>query len=528
MRMNLQGRIALLAMGLAACLATSACIWIFRRVAVEEVRRGTDSVTVVSTVKAHLMSGHSVLYPTGVTLARDTLWGAGTRYDLALHEVGSVTRLPLDSVLGMESYRTAVNGAASAIVSTVTTLPLVAAAAVAIACALDPKCFGSCPTYYSDSAGTGVLEAEGFSYSIAPLFEARDVDRLRTQPDRDGTLRLEVRDEAFETHYTNQMTLLEARRGPDEYVVPDVRGGLLSVRGTRAPVAARDWAGRDLRRALTDADGDAFRTNPGTLAAAGPGALEDAVELTFIAPADADSAALVFRMRNSLLNTVLLYDVMLGDAGARSLDWITNDLDRIGPAVQLGQWYAAHMGMQVAVWRDGAWQDVDRIRDTGPVAWKDVAMLVPASPGDTLRVRLSFVADNWRIDRVAAAFTWRRPVARPYPLARIVDALGATDTAALSSLTAADQRYLETVAGQRFTAEWHPGPEDASSDSLRSFFLASQGYYVEWIRRGWLAAPRSARTFVPNDHALADALARYRVVKDTLERQFAATRVPVR
>jgi hypothetical protein len=351
---------------------------------------------------------------------------------------------------------------------------------------------------------------------------------LRAQPDRDGTLRLEVRDEAFETHYTNQLTLLEARHGPNEFVVPDARGGLLAVQGARAPTAARDLAGRDLRRTLRDADGDAFRTDSGTLAAAGPGDLEDAVELIFIAPANADTAALVFRMRNSLLNTVLLYDMMLGDAGARSLDWITNDLNRIGPAVQLGQWYASHMGMKVAVWREGGWQEVDRIRDTGPVAWKDVAILIPTTPGDTLRVRLSFVADNWRIDRVAAAFTWRRPVARVHPLARVIDALGAIDTAALGSLTAADQHYLETVAGQRFTAEWHPGPAGGASDSLRTFFLASQGYYVEWIRRGWLAAPRHAQPFQPNDHTLADALARYRVEKDTLERQFAATRVPVR
>jgi hypothetical protein len=44
-----------------------------------------------------------------------------------------------------------------------------------------------------------VLHAEAFSYSIAPLLEARDVDRLATQPDADGHLRIEVRNEALET-----------------------------------------------------------------------------------------------------------------------------------------------------------------------------------------------------------------------------------------------------------------------------------------------------------------------------------------
>ena len=100
------------------------------------------------------------------------------------------------------------------------------------------------------------------------------------------------------------------------------------------------------------------------------------------------------------------------------------------------------------------------------------------------------------------------------------------DTSALASLRAADRRYLETVPGQRFTAMWQPGP--APADSLRTFFLVSRGYYIEWIRRGWLAAPRRRAPFAPTDAALAEAVARYRAVKSDLEERFAATRVPVR
>jgi hypothetical protein len=55
----------------------------------------------------------------------------------------------------------------------------------------------------------------------------------------------------------------------------------------------------------------------------------------------------VLRARNSLLNTVLLYDVMLGARGARALDWVGSDLERVGPALELGNWYATRMGMRV-------------------------------------------------------------------------------------------------------------------------------------------------------------------------------------
>lgn len=500
-------------------------------VGIEAVPRTADSVAVSTPVKAHLLNGQTVVFPDGILLARDTVRGPGTRYDLRLQSAGTVSGLPLDSVLGLEAYRTRVDAAPTALLTSLAfaTAALGAAGVILIIeCANDPKCFGSCPTFYSDSAGTQVLEAEGFSYSIAPLFEARDVDRLRAQPDTQGALRLEVRDEAYETHYINQLELLEARHAADEFVVPDGQGRLVAIGQLEAPAAARDRAGRDVRHLLTAADGDVYHSDSGFLAAAGPGDLEDTIELEFPAPArlPGDSVALLFRMRNSLLNTVLLYDVMLGDAGARSLDWQAAELERVGPALQLGQWYAAKMGMRIAVWHDGEWREVAHLRDTGPVAWKDIAAVVPAPTGPVLRVRLSYVADDWRIDRVAAGFAVRRPGVRRHALARVLDAAGATDTSALASLASADSRYLQTTAGQRFTAEWRPGA--ASADSLRTFFLASQGYYIEWIRRGWLAAPRSRQAFVPSDSALAGAVARYRVVRDTLERRFLATRVPVR
>jgi hypothetical protein len=510
----------------------SAC-FIYRNVKVETIERPAtagDSVVVTTPVKVHLIDGSTIVFRRGMRVHGNVASGEGMRYDLLLRDSAAVQRLTLDSVIGMESFRTEIDGGKTFLVSTLATVGTFAAA-IGIACAIDPKCFGSCPTYYSDSSGTLVLEAEGFSYSVAQLFEARDVDRLRLHAPVDGVVRLEVRNEAFETHYINHLELLEVRHSNAETVLPDELNRPIAVREGVPLATARDRLGRDVRAVLAAGDGKVYRSDPRLVARARVGDLEDAIDFAIPAPPGSDSVVVVLRLRNSLLNTILFYDIMLGDPGARSLDWVGYDLQQVGPAVELAQWYQKKMGMQIAV-RGGAagYREIAHLKDTGPVAWKDVAIVVPVFERDSVRVRLSFPADNWRIDRVTVAASFRRPVPNVHPLADVIDAAGRPDTTARASMSGADGRYLETTAGQRFTAAFDvgAGPASVEGEGERTFLLASQGYYTEWVRRGWLAAPRAARTFVPSDTVLAEAIARWRVTQDTLEARFMATRVPVR
>ncbi len=478
-----------------------------------------DSVDVRTPAKAHLRDGSTVLYPHGVTIVRDTLRGVGELFAIDLRAAGSVSLVPLDSVIGMESYSSDVNAPATFALTTVA-LGVAALATVGAAVAI----FGSCPTIYSDSAGTPVLEAETFSYSIARLFEMRDVDPLRARPDSLGIVRLEVRNEMAETHYLNHLELLEVRHAPHERAMPDARNGVVVVSGESAPARAVDRAGRDVLPAVAEHDGRVAETAPARLAAAGAADSRDWMDLAIPRTAGADSVALAFRMRNSLLNTVLLYDLMLAAPGARSLDWTGATLETLGGATALGRWYVREMGLRVSVREDGAWREVARVADTGPIAWRDVAVLLPAGDEDTLHVRLSYVTDAWRIDRLSTSTRWRRTDARAVPLARVVGADGAPSADALSRLGAADERYVQTLPGQRFVAEFDAG----ASAQTRTMMLGSQGYYVEWVRGDWIRAATERRPFAPSDSTIGQAIERWREQRHELERTFFAARVPVR
>lgn len=506
----------LIALGL---LLAAGCV--IRRVRVDEVRAPiSDSLQVTVPVKAHLVDGSTVLYNNGVMVRQGRLVGPGQRYGLRAQFVEVVQAVPVDSIVGLETFRGSTDMAATVGLSFVATT-VTAAALTATAAAI----FGSCPTVYSDSAGTPVLEAEGFSYSIAPLFEARDVDRLRARPDSSGVVRLEVRNEALETHDINHLELLEVTHAPGEVVVPDGDGRALALAGLVPPLRATDRSGRPLAAVLAHRDGTVFASDTTRLAAATDADFGDYIDLTF-PPVTGDSVAVVFRLRNSLLNTVLLYDVMLGSRAGRALDWQGRDLNTIAPAVDLGRWYSGRMGLAVLLPADTGYREVGKVRDTGPIAWKDVAVVLTRPGTDSVRIRLAFATDNWRIDEVRLAGRVRVPAVRVLPLTRVEGGDARPDSVALGGLRARDRQYLETRPGQHFTALWDTGRTAPGAE--RTFLLAAQGYYTEWIRGSWLATARDTTPFAPSDAALVRAMHQWRRAQDSLEARFYASRIPVR
>ena len=404
-------------------------------------------------------------------------------------------------------------------------LPLSIAATTIVAVVLAVAIFGSCPTIYADSAGVQTLQAESFSYSVAPLLAKRDVDRLDVRPDANGVIRLDVRNEALETHYIDQLELIEVRHRADELVLPAPRGTPLAVRNRLQPVSARDRTGRDVRRLLSASDGVWFASADSVLAsAAAGGAVEDFIDLTIPRVPGRDSLAVVLRARASLLTTEVLYDYMLSRPGPRALDWLETDLGRITSLARLAKWYTDNFGLRVSVFDGTRWHQVVRLMDFGPVAWRDVAAVVPAlGSGDSVRIRLSFTADEWRIDQATLAWDIRRTEPRTIGVARVTVPGSGASTDAAAALRNVGDHPLATYPGQRFLADFDVG----TSDSPRTFLVASSGYYTEWVRPRWIDGRTTNNAFDPGGTKIQDVLRSWIAAKDSLERRFFTARVPV-
>lgn len=513
---------------ISATLVAGACVQAFWTTDVSAVTRPseTTSTQIRSPVKVHLFDGSTVVFATGALVSHDSITGAGLSYALLTSESVARHAVPMDSVIAVEAFEGKLLTAPT-VVATAAATAVTVVGVVALAKAL----FGSCPTVYADTGAAATLQAEGFSYAIAPILEHRDVDPLRVFAGAGGVLRLELRNEALETHYINHLEVLAVRHADGERIVPDQGGRPVALSGFSPVVRAVDRGGRDMRAVLAEHDGKLYSTAPRVIASAKAGDLDDWIDIDVSALPPGDSVAVLLRLRNSLLNTVLLYEGMLG--GRDALDWLNTGLQNIGTTVDLARWYTATMGLRASV------DDMTtaRIGDVGPIAFRDVALVLPRQAIDTTRqrIRLRFVADNWRIDEVRVAGIIARPELTLLPVDSVIvptpegGGLPLLDTAAVAALADADDRYLETRPGQRLTLVFRPDDVAARLPTGQTTYLiAWQGWYREWIRAGWLAEPTRSSPFVPGDAALLEALDRWTMKKASFEKEFYASKIPVR
>ena len=357
---------------LALVLMVASCI--VHRVDVVPVEVSAEApIEISSPVKAHLYDGSTVVFPEGINVYDGKVHGRGEKFNVALENNKFIDEIALDEIAAMESFQTPVNAAATTAASTVGTAGWIALGTLA-AFAL----FGSCPTVYSTDSGDAILEAELFSYSIAPSFQARDIDKLGLKHVQDGHFELDFRNEMLETHYIDHLEVLEVTHAANQVAYPDSAGRPIVVGTTVAPVSAVDQDGRNILPEVTSADGRVWSATKNRLANVGPQNFHDALDFEFSLPKNSGELALVLHMRNSMLNTVLLYDVMLKEQGFAALDWMGHDLNHLGNRAELGWWYRENMGMTVSVWRDGEFRKVGRIGDQGPIAWSERAFVLDA------------------------------------------------------------------------------------------------------------------------------------------------------
>ena len=502
----------------------------------------TPEFAVTAPAKVYLTDGTIVVFGLGFKVEGDQIVGVGVVYPPTLsgaaaeekkRELPADQKIPLTRVAAANTYTDSPE-TASEIGSFIMGLSGFGLWGGSIYCLACPKCcFGSCPTVYDDSSGKPVLEAELFSYSVSKLLEAADIDVLDTLYPAHGDLRLRVTNEAMETHHINQLAVevIEHPAGTSVCASPGL--GILPVGLTVPPDAATTVRGEDILDKLRTSDESFFRSGDGPIKAVSKEAAFDSFEVVKKVASTKRNVRMTIRYRNTLLTTILFYDVVLASQGLQALDWTARMNSDPVYASQFLAVYKIFSGIRIQEWNDGRWQPVAQLPDAGPLNWKTMAVDVPVPATGEIRLRLQFFPDNFMIDaigfdlappavetisrlRVEPAFIWDHAF-RPRP------EYG-------SLIEKDDGAYLITEPGDSFILDYQLPIAPEKSERVRSLAIASKGYYIEWIRGSWVRNDPAAAPFRLSDMAqtIRRLAASWLRDREFLEREFFRARIPLK
>jgi len=468
---------------------------------------------------AHMRDGHAyVLDSWTIDEATRTVAGRGRLLDARRTAVGGgdAYTIPVDSVALFETNVVRVPAEAVVIAGLTIVIGIAAVVGLAVlaACIADPKCFGSCPTFYVWDGERMKLQAEGFSASVSPSLEATDVDALpRARPDG-RTLEVVMKNEAPETHVVRYVHVLAALRPPGGLVYAATDGSFRQVTRVIPPRRCSAAEG-DVTEALREFDGRerSSVTDSTDLAA------RETIEIAF-APVPEGEVGLVLASRQSLLTSYLFYQG-LAYLGRSAGAWLASIERGVPGALNQAAGIGSVLGgieIQTLA-EDGTWRRVAEVRETGPLATDVRVIPLPAGALSTTApvVRLRMARGAWRVNQIALAVLGGRVEPIRLSPERVLKE-DRPDEDARSRL-ADTTRALVTLPGDTYSIRYRL-PEHPERYEL---FLETRGYYLEWVREQWLATedPVRAATMGARPREALRAMApEYKRIEAEFERNF--------
>ena len=343
-------------------------------------------------------------------------------------------------------------------------------------CLTNPKaCFGSCPTFYTYNKGKWKLAAEGFSSSILPAFEKKDIDMLYQTTSVSTNLPVKLTNEALETHVIRYANLLAFPHREGSQIFSTQKGEFYSVNNMQPIKSLANEKEGFIEKTATP-DNDEWYS----LADSKNLAKKEEIILSFNNK-NKDTMGLIIRTRQTLLTTYMFYQglAFAGNFAGRFAAGIENGDKRIKNRVE--KLWDKLGGIEIYLKTEkGKWEKIETIEEMGPIASDFHLVKLPENIPARATFKLKMTQGLWRIDHMALGTIGEKASPLVIQPSRI-SKNGTEDQEALALLSDTSQ-YLITYPGDSYLIDYRL-PENKDYE----FFLQSKGYYLEWMRDEWLA-----------------------------------------
>lgn len=432
--------------------------------------------------KIHLKDGNvSVLENWGVNESEDKVFGQGKLFDFNRNQIkeGNLS-FNIDDISIIETNELEIIKSKDkkrlAALSILTGLNVVGDAV----CLANPKaCFGSCPTFYID--GETYLHsasAEGFSSAISPSLEKNDIDALRYSTSNQSFY-VTMKNEAYETHMINELAVHAIPKNKNETVYNDMEGNYYAC-GILYDCKYVVTENKEITDAVNQMDDNEYFS------------MTDSFDLTtreniiveYDRLPDAD-LGLVINFRQTMLTTFILYSGLsyMGDeVGSHFTKIETNKRIKKrlkNPFKRLG-------GIKLSVWDEQykRWKIFDELFETGPIAKNLMIAPIPKikPKSGKLKIKIELTKGFWRLDYLGITPIHSKVnplIVHPTNVEMIDGKNNSIDDVKFD-----DENYFISFPGNEFNFNFKfPQIKKGKEYEL---FLATKGYYLEWMRQSWM------------------------------------------
>ncbi len=472
-------------------------------------------------LKVHYKNGFvSVFDDWKLNQSEDTLSGNGKLFNIrrAIDTEGEI-KVPLDEIAIIETNQ--LDKIKDRKNQRVARLAILTAVDVIIGaiCITTPKaCFGSCPTFYlNDDDNIHSSSAEGFSSSISPSLEKRDIDALNFWSNNER-IHLTMKNEALETHVINELQLFAAATPKGKQVFQSAHDRFYQV-GKISDCSQALSSGKNVLAQIKNIDDSEYFS----LSDSTDLWQKEEVLLNFKGISK-DSLGLILNFRQTLLTTFLLYNG-LSYMGDEVGDYFSKIETNAQIRKRLGNPFKKMGGISVYYFDEKSqeWIFADEIYETGPIA-KNL-QIVPlqdfSNQGSEIKIKLEMAKGMWRFDYAGLAEIEREVKPEIISLSEIKKN-NLPDFESLEMLSCDDEKYLISMPGDKFDL-YFDLPQLEKENQGYEIFLSSKGYYLEWIRKSWLEGKNTAKLeqmLLNNKQTWKELAVEYKLYESQMEEVF--------
>lgn len=368
---------------------------------------------------------------------------------------------------------------------------------------------GSCPRVYSWDGAGWKLDSGTFGVSYFEAAPRTDFDRLDQLAADHGSYRLRLVNEQDETEHTDLVRLRVVDHPAGTRVVPTAAGKLVTFRDEATPTVARDFRGRDALDLVKIKDDREWSSDLRDRSALRSEDARDGLRLVFAKPQGAKVAKLRVAAHNTdWAGNMLGY--LFAHRGATLPAWFTRMNTDARARGELEAFLIREGMLNVRVKTPAGWSSRGVFWAAGSEIVKEEAfeLSVTDIPGDMLEIELESALDFWSIDAASVAYGENEPTvvhSLSPSSARTNDGRDVTGL-----LARADSVRFDTVRGDVAELSF-AAPAPGAPDSVRSFVLETNGYYVPEITPAADADPAAMDALMDSPFAASRLALAFRI-----------------